>query len=109
MPLGNKDFLKLGDWNARCDGCGFKFKFSELRKDWKGLMKCVVANGCWEARHPMDLQQPPRATQPLPETRPDKDVDSQGRPNVMANSVTYSVLVESTIPTGTFNVTSPIT
>jgi len=108
VPVGNKDFLILGDWNARCDGCGFKFKFSELKKDWKGLMKCTVANGCWEPRHPMDLQQAPRPSLPLPTTRPVRDVTSTGLPQRMENSVSVNVLVENTMPTGTFNVTDPI-
>lgn len=41
-----------GQWNAICDRCGFKFKSSELRKDWQGLM---VDEKCYEARHPQDL------------------------------------------------------
>lgn len=111
MPIGNKDYLDLGNWNGRCDGCGFKFKFSELKKDWKGLMKCTVNNGCWEPRHSMDLQQPPRPSQPVPDTRPDKDV-TNGLPNVMANTVTINSGVENSgvnIPSSTFNITSPIT
>lgn len=32
--------LKLGQWNAICDRCGFKFKSGELKKDWQGLMVC---------------------------------------------------------------------
>ena len=34
------DFYKKGQWNAHCDVCGFKYKSSELRKRWDGLMVC---------------------------------------------------------------------
>lgn len=41
-----------GQWNAICDRCGFKFKSSELRKDWQGLMVC---DKDFETRHPQSL------------------------------------------------------
>lgn len=43
---------KPGQWNAICDRCGFKFKSSELRKDWQGLMVCKHD---FETRHPQDF------------------------------------------------------
>lgn len=49
---GPRDYLKLGDWNARCGWCGFKFKAGELRLDWKGFYKCT---SCWEPRQPQDF------------------------------------------------------
>ena len=33
-------FFKRGTWNAICDICGMKFKMSELRKNWAGLIVC---------------------------------------------------------------------
>lgn len=44
--------LKLGDWNAVCDVCGFEFKASQLRKRWDGQMVCSKD---FETRHPQDL------------------------------------------------------
>lgn len=41
-----------GQWNAICDRCGFKFKSSELREDWQGLMVCSKD---FETRHPQSL------------------------------------------------------
>lgn len=41
-----------GQWNAICDRCGFKFKSSELKKDWQGLMVCEED---YETRHPQDF------------------------------------------------------
>lgn len=44
--------LKLGDWNAICDVCGFKLKASQLRKRWDGMMCCEED---WETRNPLDF------------------------------------------------------
>ena len=44
--------FRSGQWNALCDRCGFKFKSSELRKDWQGLMVC---DKDFERRHPQDF------------------------------------------------------
>jgi hypothetical protein len=43
------NYLKLGDYNAICDVCGFKFKASELKKRWDNVMVCPVD---YEPRHP---------------------------------------------------------
>ena len=48
----SKSYLKLGDWNAICDVCGFEFKASKLRKRWDNLMVCKAD---FEHRHPMDF------------------------------------------------------
>ena len=96
MPIGPKDYLELGTWNAQCDGCQFKFKAHELRLDWKGLYKCY---DCWEARHPQDFIKAPRPTLPLPWARPDKDNSAP------STSVPINVRVDQvggTIPAGTF-------
>ena len=82
MPQGPKDYLALGDWNAFCDGCHFKFKASELRKDWQGYMKC---GPCFETRHPMDFQKPPRPSQPVPWTRSNDDAGP--RQDVAGNDI----------------------
>ena len=49
---GKKDYLDLGNFNAICDVCGFKFKASELRRRWDGFMVC---DSDYEQRHPQDL------------------------------------------------------
>lgn len=33
-------YFKHGSYNAICDVCGHKFKFHELKKDWRGLIVC---------------------------------------------------------------------
>lgn len=45
------DFI-LGDSNAICDCCGFKYKQSQLKKRWDGAMVCAAD---FEQRHPQDL------------------------------------------------------
>lgn len=46
------DYLRLGDWNIRCDRCGRKLKGSEARTTWQGLKVCPEH---WEPRHPQDF------------------------------------------------------
>ena len=41
-----------GDWNAICWRCGFKYKASQLRREWEGFYVC---DKCWERRHPQDF------------------------------------------------------
>jgi hypothetical protein len=72
-----RNYLKLGDWNARCDSCGRKFKASMLQQRWDGLMVCKED---WETRHPSDFLkvQRERISVPFvrPETAPDVFVNS---------------------------------
>lgn len=63
----NQNTLSLGDWNAECDVCGFKFKTSDLRERWDGL-KCCADD--WEQRHPSDFFKVPPEDQSVPYTRP---------------------------------------
>lgn len=64
---GPRDYLALGDWNAACDVCGFKFKASELSSRWDG-MKCCAK--CWDPRHPQDFVRGVPEQQTPPWTRP---------------------------------------
>lgn len=88
---GRSDYLKLGDWNAICDVCGFKFKASELRKRWDNLMVCRKD---YETRHPMDFQKVPHTEQPTPWTRPEQPVTYK--------DVTFASVDDNTVPSGTF-------
>ena len=67
MFQGDKDYLKLGDWNALCDVCGFKFKASELKRRWDGYMVC---DADYEQRHPQDLIRLKPDRQAVPWARP---------------------------------------
>ena len=93
IPHGPHDYLKLGDQNAICDVCGFKYKLSELKKRWDNLLVCDFD---FETRHPMDFQRIPR-----PETTPS---GGNVQPADVFTTVTYADLgQEDDIPAGTFN------
>lgn len=70
-----RNYLVLGEWNAICDVCGFKFKSSQLRERWDGLMTCVR---CWEPRHAQDFLRVPRDDPSVPWTRPEQPEDFVG-------------------------------
>lgn len=63
-----KPYLVLGEWNAVCDNCGFRFKSTQLRKDWKNLMVC---QSCYEPKHPQLMIKVPRDDPSVPWARPD--------------------------------------
>lgn len=46
------DRYEAGSWNAICDVCGLRFKSSQMRKRWDGLM---VDSACMESRHPQEF------------------------------------------------------
>lgn len=89
MTHGSRDYLKIGDMNAICDECGFKFKLSELVERWDGAL---VDRKCWEPRHPRDFVRIPRTESPPPTGRPE--------PAVVETDVTFSTT--PTVPSGTF-------
>ena len=62
-----KNHLILGNWNALCDSCGRKFKASDLKKRWDGLIVCEED---WEQRHPQDLLRVQREQISVPWSRP---------------------------------------
>lgn len=59
--------MRIG-WAAICDRCGFRFKSTQLRKEWQGLMVCKE---CWEPRHPQDFVRVPHEEITPPWTRPE--------------------------------------
>ena len=77
--MGHADYLRNGDYNAICDRCGSKFKFSQLKLEWDGLYVCT-ANGCWEPRQPQDYVKGVRDDMAVPVSRPDQ-------PNVFLDTI----------------------
>lgn len=61
-----KPSIVWGDWAVICDRCGFKFKASQLKQEWTGLMVCTK---CYEERHPQDFLQSVPDQQSVPWTR----------------------------------------
>lgn len=59
---------KRGQWNALCDVCGFKYKATDLKQRWDGLMVC---NADWEPRHPQEMIRVLPDQSKLPWTRPE--------------------------------------
>ena len=58
---------KPGQWNALCDVCGFKFKSTDLKKRWDGLMVC---HNDFEYDHPQKFLRVRERSQGLPWSRP---------------------------------------
>lgn len=85
---------KPGDWWAICDSCGRKFKASQLRKRWDGLMVCSED---WNPRQSLDFVRPNPDKITVPWTRP--------RPADVFIPVTYNerlyenVSIEDTVTT----------
>ena len=52
-----------GDWLTICDVCGRKFKDTNLKKRWDGLMCC---DEDWEIRQPQDFVRGQKDTQIAP-------------------------------------------
>jgi hypothetical protein len=66
--MGKADYYKDGDYNGICDQCGFKYKFSKLKKTWNGLYTC---SKCFEIRNPQDYVRGVRDQQSVPVDRPE--------------------------------------
>lgn len=49
MSYESNHYYKSGSWNVHCDVCGFKFKATDIKKRWDGLMVC---KDDWEPDHP---------------------------------------------------------
>lgn len=66
--MNQQNNLKLGDYNAICDVCGFKYKASQLKQRWDGLMVCRED---WESRHISDFYRARGEDTSVPFSRPD--------------------------------------
>lgn len=65
--MGKADFLRPGDYNAQCYECGRKFKFSTLKRHWKGYYVCEEH---WEERQPQDFVRGSSDDQTVPYAQP---------------------------------------
>lgn len=59
-----------GDFWRVCDVCGFRYRASETRKRWDGLMVCKAD---FETRHPQDGVRAVRDRIIVPEPRPEPE------------------------------------
>lgn len=62
------------EYNVLCDVCGFKFKASELKYRWDGLLVCKED---WEIRHPSDFFRTRNDAHKLPFVRSDTPADPE--------------------------------
>ena len=67
-----RNHLKLGDWNVACDVCGLKYKASQIKKRWDGLMVC---SRDYEQRHPSDFLRIKTEKISVPFVRPDSAIN----------------------------------
>ena len=89
-----------GTWLAICDRCGFKFKASQLRKDWQGYMVC---DADWEQRHPQDFLKVHPETAVPAWTRPEP-TDTFVEVDYIATTTGEQ---EPTVPSGTYSPEEP--
>ena len=82
---GNMSVTKLilGDRNAICDVCGFRFKASQLMLRWDGARVC---SDDFETRHPQDFQRIPRGESSPSWTRAEPQ-ENFTSPNYVASTV----------------------
>lgn len=78
-----------GSWNAICDVCAQKYKSSEMKKRWDGLMVCP---NDWEPRHPQDFLRSVPDRQAVPWARPET-------PDVFVPSTRLILLDDGTLVT----------
>lgn len=62
-----RNHLITGDYNVLCDSCGRKFKASQIKKRWDGLMVCSED---YEIRHESDFLRVQKEKISVPFSRP---------------------------------------
>ena len=60
-------YFVSGTWNVICDVCGHKFKATEMRKRWDGLLVC---DKDYETDHPQKFIRVQADGQSVPDPRP---------------------------------------
>jgi hypothetical protein len=93
-----KPYLKLGEWNAVCDVCGFNYKSSQLRKRWDGFMVC---DKDFELRNPQDFIRIPAEDSNLPWARPVPDYTFVNTPILANHSAVAGYAMAGVAVTGT--------
>ncbi len=67
-----------GEWWVLCDACQRKTLASKVAKrPTDGLLvHSDPAEGCWETRHPQEFVRAVKDNNPLPFTRPDREIEA---------------------------------
>ena len=95
-----------GDWIADCDVCGRKYKASQLKQRWDGLMCC---HQDWEIRQPQDFVRGVADNQLAPWTRPeptDSFVPLTFWQAIITSTTSIAKLLTKVVPGRTLSVTS---
>ena len=61
-------YYKPGDFWRICDVCGFRYRASETKKRWDGM---IVCDEDFEQRHPQDFVRGVADRQRVPDPRPE--------------------------------------
>ena len=101
----DQNSLSLGDWNALCDVCGFKFKSCDLKKRWDGLYVCKED---WEPRHESDFYKAPKEDPSTPWQRPEDGGQQADDANTDVEGNTFPETddpqgTKTAVPSGTFD------
>jgi hypothetical protein len=60
---------------AMCDRCGFEVPYTDLKKEWNGLMVCQMWD-CYEPKHPQLEPRTVSDAEALRNPRPDTDTEA---------------------------------
>lgn len=107
--MGAADFYRDGDYNAICDSCGYKYKFSSLKKRWDNIYCCYK---CFEIRHPQDYLKGIRDNMSVPIARPESPnnyIAPIGIASVSISSINYILNLTKYIIIGVSSIVSIIT
>jgi hypothetical protein len=59
-----------GTYLQICDRCGFRYRNTQTRKEWTGL---IVCKGCFETKHPQLTVKPKKDMQAVRHARPEAE------------------------------------
>lgn len=83
-----KNYHAPGDWNVITDCCGMKRKFSQVIRQWDGLIVCPEHH---DPRHPLDFVKSTHDDQRVPIARPESTpvyiAGTVGTTNVIADPI----------------------
>ncbi len=80
-----------GDNWVICDRCSFKYRRSECRKEWTGLLVCI--SKCWERKHPQLTLAAAKDDQSVQDARPDKS-STFGTTTVKTNASKFASSID---------------
>ena len=86
-----------GNYWMICDRCGTRFRKSDMREEWTGLMVCK--KGCFQTRHPQDFVSSIPDDPSVPVSRPDV-VQSMGETTLALAATAGDTVIKLTSESG---------